>query len=275
MFSLKTGVTIYEKSVTGNKRSRFVKENKLLCIAAVFGIGFFVFAEGKNSASVPETATVPVAAASTEKTAPAAVSSAEKTPAEKITFMLHHNGGLEKNADEISTLAASLAQSDRELLYKKNAKKIGLSIGLNFLPFGVGSWTEGDVKGGLILTGTTVLVCGCAFGVVYGFAGLFANALGGAISNSTGSDSSKNDNDADLYGGLMIGSFIVGVGTVVFNVVFGVIRPQKFGKAYNAKLTDTLRTEAAGTAANGGTVSFAPVLNYYDKKTTVGIAIAY
>lgn len=188
------------------------------------------------------------------------------TPAEKITFLIHSKGGLKEHRDEISVLASSLTKSECDALYALNAKKIVLPACINIVPFGVGSWTQGDIKGGLILSGATLLTATGVAGFYVGMAGFLIN---GAVSSIADSDNGSTG----FWAGVMITGGAVAVGSFIFYVVYSIVRPQSFGKAYNEVLANTLN----GGRTNKGSsdVTFSPIVDFDAKKTTVGLAITY
>jgi len=67
----------------------------------------------------------------------------------RIKFLI--NDGLVKNKEEIQKISLNLSYADKDALYKKSRyKAAGGWAALNFfVPFGIGSYIQGDVSGGV------------------------------------------------------------------------------------------------------------------------------
>ncbi|MBP5450649.1 MAG: P13 family porin [Treponema sp.] len=152
-----------------------------------------------------------------------------------------------ENADTIANLTSSFSMGQKEALFNDYAKDKGKAIGLNWVGFGIGSFTQGDVLGGVLGVTFDVLAygsvsVGAGIGLVYILAdaltlGLAGDELGPYIA---------------LGGGLMLTGGILWLG----NRIFGTIRPISFQKKYNSSLKSAL-----GLDGIVDDISFVPVVD--------------
>lgn len=161
---------------------------------------------------------------------------------EKINFLLEEPRGLNKNGDQIKNLAGKLSDKRRRDLYRHNTMEPWLPFAVNFfLGFGVGSFIQGDMTGGL----TGLIGEGVSLGIVIGGYSTLINAtiLGSQSKATTGI-------------GLIVGGSI---GLVVF-AVYQWIRPFSFANKYNERLKRSLLLSS---------MEFSPYLYLAEDKTPV------
>lgn len=119
-------------------------------------------------------------------------------------------------------------------------QKIGWPITLNIIPgFGIGSFVQHDKIGGWVGVGlSTVAITSTIVGGAF-----ILNALVGSIFSIlfyavlTGSNSDETNNAADDMDAYVNAGFWlvgIGIGLELTNIVWGIVRPISFRKAYNA-----------------------------------------
>ena len=158
------------------------------------------------------------------------------------------------------TKSDSLSKAEKVNLYDDKKKNPWLAFGLNLaVGFGIGSFVNGDKKGG-----TTQLVgqiLGCAFtGVGYG---LFIASTG--IFNIP--------TDGGYYSEPNYGLFAAGVGTIIGGVIvigayqiYGIVRAFTFTNSYN----DTLKHSLGLTSTD---ISLLPVVDVVNKNYGVAATV--
>lgn len=142
--------------------------------------------------------------------------------------------GLYENQDEIITIVPLLTPSEITSLYSKNKISGVLDTLENTLfGFGIGSFTSGDLKGGLIqlgLEGGGIILSAISFGdfLAYGA----ANILGVLFKN-------KNEKNEKLMAASAIG-LLTGAGAFLIGRIYGIVRGIKYPLQYNKDLQNTL-----------------------------------
>jgi len=144
---------------------------------------------------------------------------------------------LEKNKVKIQKASFPLSNSDKIALYEKNKKDALAYAGLNVLPgFGVGSYMQGDILGGVTLS-------------VYGVMGLSCLYLFGVDSQKW-----KDGIDIIIYG------------SIVGHYVFGAMLPFFYKYQYNKALKEALNID------NEISFSIDPLIVPRDGTPAVGLA---
>jgi hypothetical protein len=144
-----------------------------------------------------------------------------------ITILLED--GLDANSVEIGKLAQGLSDNERYAIIHNYKKEPGLPFIANlFLGFGIGSFIQKDINGGLIglvgdVSGTVLLTTGLLL-------------PGGTISSINWSKSLANNP-------LAIGLILTGTGVSVVSKVFQLIRPWTFSSSFNKNLIKVLSQE--------------------------------
>ena len=136
-----------------------------------------------------------------------------------------------ETGDVISNLTAGYSLGRKNALYNEFSKTKGKAIGLNWVGFGIGSFTQGDTLGGVL--GATF--DGLAYTSLVG--GLCVGGLGLLIGVfSLGYAEEEMETYIAIGGGLAIGGCLLWLG----NRIFGTIRPISFEKKYNSSLKSAL-----------------------------------
>ncbi|MBR6153367.1 MAG: P13 family porin [Treponema sp.] len=225
---------------------------KIISILSVLTLAVFTgFAQNASDLFAP-TETVPVTISSTASGSAESVT--EGLPEELLD-------ALKKpwvNGDVISNLTAGYTLNEKTSLYNEFEKSKGKAIGLNWLGFGIGSFTQGDGLGGglgltfdllgygTMLVGTGFLAVGI---VIIPWIGV-AEALGGG--NESGEGSQELESIINTGVGLFAAGCILWLG----NRIFGTIRPITFQKKYNNSLKSALGLD--GIIED---LSFVPIVN--------------
>lgn len=160
---------------------------------------------------------------------------------------------IDATKEDIKALTFNMDYAEREMLYSKNATKLGLPIFLNWIPgFGTGSRKQGDtvfanVELGLDV-GATVLIIGGGLTTTIGILGEVLVAI---FTLGYG-DPEALKPFFDVGVGLLIGGAAVWFG----NRVMGTIVPILYSKKRNANLKSALGLDAVAEE-----VSVAPIIN--------------
>ncbi|MBO4319868.1 MAG: hypothetical protein J5857_05310 [Treponema sp.] len=167
-----------------------------------------------------------------------------------------------ENAESISQLTAGYTVGEKNTIYNEFEKSKGKAIGLNWLGFGIGSFTQGDgLGGGLGLTFDllgygSMLVGGGMFIVGVVILPWVAIAEGAANGSGSGSGSESGTSSGELEALLNAGIGLFATGCILWlgNRIFGTIRPICFQNKYNNSLK-------AALGINDTEVSFVPVID--------------
>ena len=162
--------------------------------------------------------------------------------------------GLFENEFAIEEWSAYLERQERIELYEKHKKDFVVPCAMNFFGnYGVGSFYQGDTKGGW------VLFSGCVAGdvmIVLGYNMIFSSALN--VETVTYDDYS--DTTGDSYTEKIFAGFLCAAGGVLLKESFrlgGAIR----AKCYADKYNNTLKCALSGTSRNGFNLSAFPVID--------------
>lgn len=172
-----------------------------------------------------------------------------------------------KNFDYLHNLALELPLDVRMELYETKSRSSTGYTWLNFALPGLGSLIQGDVKGGinslvLYSVGATVLEIGFAtymFGL-YGY--LFY-----AVYSSLAEEDVQDFYETPVFKFAATATF-AGLGIMTGSLIYSLIRPSKYSKAYNSQLADVLGVTDADFAilpyidsnANNGGVTLSVAL---------------
>ena len=166
---------------------------------------------------------------------------AEDGSAFKVSQLIE--AGLMENLPAIKNASASLSDVDRAIIYSQNKKDSTLPlVGNLVLGFGIGSFIQGDTKGGLDLLLNSVGAWGI-YGIGYGLE--YAAIYSGSTS---------------IAGSVMI---IGGAAYLVVNLVRGITVPVNYAKKYNSALQSALSPG----------LSISPLIDADHKQLALGMAI--
>lgn len=162
----------------------------------------------------------PAATAATPAAAPAAPTAATADAVMKLQVLIKSKVFLKPAGKaQMLQLAAGLSEADKMYLYSTNTKDdAAIGLGLNLLLTSLGSWVQGDVAGAL----TEITM-----------------ALAAIMAMTNGWD------DYYTYYGYYDYSepnalFYLGVGCLVFNIVYMCVRPFSWVKIWNRNLAESL-----------------------------------
>ena len=160
--------------------------------------------------------------------------------------ILNEKSKIKENQELIKEKAEQFSPDEREELYVANMVK-NKKFFFNYFPgYGVGSFAQGDVAGGLMQ------VAGSGLGAIGWMCIFFYN-----------SDEDNYDDNSNL---LVIGPTAIIIG-FASNFIFGTIRPIIFKRSRNAMLRSSLGLDSEGKAIAQSTkeheiqLSFAPIVN--------------
>jgi len=127
--------------------------------------------------------------------------------------------GLNRNFEEIQQESFNLTANQRLILFHRHQDRLVTPLALNvLLGFGIGSFTQRDMTGGLIgLAGDTTVFALIVSGFIYGF-------------NTTSRHS------GNVLGGLFSAGLIISPASRIFQIV----RPITFSERYNNSLRTAL-----------------------------------
>ena len=170
---------------------------------------------------------VEVTVATTTPATPAATAAAPATPAApssdaiiKLQMLISNKAFLKPMSKaQMRQLAAGLSEADKLYLYSTNTKDdAAIGLGLNLLLTSLGSWVQGDTAGAL----TEITM-----------------AIAAILAMTTGWDEYY-----DYYYGYYYSEpnalFYLGVGALVFNIVYMCVRPFSWVKMWNRNLAESL-----------------------------------
>ena len=144
------------------------------------------------------------------------------------------------NGDTISSLTAGYSLGKKNALYNEFEKSKGKAIGLNWVGFGIGSFTQGDGLGGGLGVAFDILSYGSlSIGTGFFVVGLIAS-IPVAIGEGLGGGSGEGVEAVEGLLNTGIGLFAVGSLIWLGNRIFGTIRPITFQKKYNSSLKSAL-----------------------------------
>lgn len=163
-----------------------------------------------------------------------------------------------ENADTIANLTSSFSMGQKEALFNDYAKSKGKAIGLNWVGFGIGSFTQGDSLGGALgvtfdILGYGSMMVGTGF-LAVGIVILPWVAVGESLGGGSGSGEGSKEFENIINTG--IGLFFTGCVIWLGNRIFGTIRPIAFQKKYNSSLKSAL-----GLDGIVDDISFVPVVD--------------
>lgn len=163
--------------------------------------------------------------------------------------------GLSKNEEEISSLADDLNIMEKHQLYDMHEKNGAAAFSLgNMAGFGVGSFAQGDIAGGVtILTGQVLGIAGMGLGSIAFIVPILTIVGAMAVPN----------NYFYITGGIMIGGCVSYVGMVIY----GFIRPFTYANHYNKMLKESLKL------GDVEELSFAPIVNPYDREYGLQVSV--
>lgn len=149
------------------------------------------------------------------------------------------NNGLYKNEDEIYTLSSELTQQQKNILYDRFEQKPITPFLVNLLlGFGIGSYIQGDIKGGVIstagdaVTGITYLI----------WLGNYSSDYSWYAESKLRTDymaESEIERAEESLNTASTWVFVSGSALLGFRI-FECIRPFFYAKKYNETLTDAL-----------------------------------
>jgi hypothetical protein len=165
----------------------------------------------------------------------------------QIRGLLSASSGLDKNYDKINELSIGINDSERTSLYNAYKMRPWVGLGSNLLlGYGIGSFVQGDTKGGQILLGVEA---GGNLAVLGGF------IAAGALIEDSQKNAYDDVNLQKTYFKTALVFIISGFGISVLARVAGTIRAAVYPSSYNKKLIRALGTE---TAISGVTFDIAP-----------------
>lgn len=147
-----------------------------------------------------------------------------------------------ENGDAIAQYTAGYTLDEKNSLYTDFEKSKGKAIGLNWVGFGIGSFTQGDSLGGALgvtfdILGYGSMMVGTGF-LAVGIVILPWVAVGESLGDGSGSGEGSKEFENIINTG--IGLFFTGCVIWLGNRIFGTIRPIAFQKKYNSSLKSAL-----------------------------------
>lgn len=163
-----------------------------------------------------------------------------------------------ENGDAIAQYTAGYTLDEKNSLYTDFEKSKGKAIGLNWVGFGIGSFTQGDSLGGALgvtfdILGYGSMMVGTGF-LAVGIVILPWVAVGESLGGGSGSGEGSKEFENIINTG--IGLFFTGCVIWLGNRIFGTIRPISFQKKYNSSLKSAL-----GLDGVVDDISFVPVVD--------------
>lgn len=143
-----------------------------------------------------------------------------------------------------------LTDEQKADLYEQHSRSGAGYFGLNMVLPGLGSYIQGDAFGG-----TIELVMGIAgmglttYGLISSYINIIIGIIEGVAESASGSSSTNSVNV-----GPALGSLFVGLGIIVADLIFSIVRPFKYSKSINASLDSLLFN-------NETQISIAPVIS--------------
>ncbi len=172
-----------------------------------------------------------------------------------------------KNFDYINNLALELPLDVRMELYENKSRSSTGYTWLNFALPGLGSLIQGDVSGGvnslvLYSIGATVFDIGFAT-YVFGLYGYMFYA----VTSSLAEEDFQDFFETPVFKFAVTATF-AGLGMMAGSLIYSLIRPSKYSRAYNSQLADVLGVSDADfailpyldSAANNGGVTLSVAL---------------
>lgn len=143
-----------------------------------------------------------------------------------------------------------LTDEQKADLYEKHSRSGAGYFGLNMVLPGLGSYIQGDTFGGTIELVMGVVGFGLAgYGLIATYINIFVGVVEGVAEGLSGSESTQTINV-----GPALGSLFLGLGLVVADFIFSIVRPFKYSKSINASLDSLLFN-------NETQISIAPVIS--------------
>lgn len=161
----------------------------------------------------------------------------------ELNGLLQRPSKINKNRALIAEKAGQFSGDEREDLYNLHLVR-NKAWSLNIVPgFGIGSFVQGDVGGGIVELGLDSIILGIVLN---------------SISNIDSDDDHKSSKTGTMWA-------IGGIAFVLTNSTFGTIRPSFFKRSRNAMLRESLSLNKKGKAIAQNTnevqFSFAPIVN--------------
>ena len=180
-----------------------------------------------------------------EASAETAVSAESAAPATdaSLTFSVQEliDDGVEANFARIQNAAASLTQAQKEALYEENSKSaVGPVLLSIFVGYGLGSWVEGDLVGGIIGTAGDLVCDGVFIGCTVGLVTNLIDYLDyKANKHNGGYDDYSSDDHKMAMVGCGVGMGIAALGKLGLGV-FQIVRAAAYPASYNGNLRNAL-----------------------------------
>lgn len=180
---------------------------------------------------------------------------------EKIQSLIED--GVEKNSAEIGTLASSLSNAEKELIYTKNEVP-WWPVFLNaFVGFGVGSYIQGDTKEAVRAT-----VCDsiALTGITVCYAGMYSLILKNQTEIADDPNRSKELSDEDFAKQIIpwTAGMLSFAGFATISTVISIVKSIKYPIAKNEVLRNTLFTKNATEVSSKQKpteIAFAPIFS--------------